>query len=140
MHKKQPVSPLRKIFPALLATLGMTVFLGLAFFALGLNALFNLNVSVAKAAAQSNPQLNVNQVKLEDLQATISKYQDRETQYQKELQQAADQIDQINQQNLQYQQLIQSLQNAGVIQITQDGRVFITSGEGFQPRFDDDDH
>jgi chromosome segregation ATPase len=118
----------------------MTVFLGLAFFALGLNALFNPNVSVAKAAAQSDPQLNVNQAKLEDLQVAISKYQDRETQYQKELQQAADQIDQVNQQNMQYQQLIQSLQNAGVIQITQDGRVFITSGEGFQPGFDDDDH
>ena len=138
MQKHQPISPIRKIFPALLATLGMTVFIGLAFLALGLNALINPNVSVAKAAAQPDPQLTINQATIQDLQATISQYQDRETQYKKELQQAADQIEQIKQQNLQYQQLVQALQNTGVIRITQDGRVFIAPGAGVQSGFDDD--
>ena len=140
MQKNQPISSVKKIFPALLATLGMTFFIGVAFLALGLNALFNPNVSVAKAAAQPDPQLTTNQATIQDLQATISQYQDRETQYQKELQQAADQIEQINQQNLQYQQLIQALQNSGLIRITQDGRVFISPGAGFQSEFDDDGH
>ena len=138
MQNHKPVSPIKKIFPAVLATLGMTVFIGLAFLALGLNALFNPNVTVAKAAAQSDPQLTTNQATIQDLQAMISQYQDRETQYQKELKQAAAQIDQANQQNQQYQQLFQSLQNAGVIRISQDGRVFIGPGAGFQSGSDDD--
>jgi septal ring factor EnvC (AmiA/AmiB activator) len=139
MQKNHSASPIRKIFPALIATLGMTVFIGLAFLALGLNAFFNQKVSVAQAAAQPDPQLTANQATIQDLQATISQYQSRETQYQNDLKQAADQINQINQQNLQYQQLIQALQNAGVIRINQDGQVFILPSLGAQSRFGDDD-
>jgi septal ring factor EnvC (AmiA/AmiB activator) len=130
MQNHRPVSPIKKIFPAVLATLGMTVFIGLAFLALGLNAIFNPNVTVAKAAAQPDPQLTTNQATIQDLQSTISQYQNREAQYQKELQQAAAQLDQANQQNQQYQQLFQALQNAGVIRISQDGQVFIGPGAG----------
>ena len=140
MQKNHPVSPIRKILPALFAMLGMTVFIGLTILALGLNAFFNQNVRVAQAAAQPDSPVIGNQATIQDLQATISQYQNRETQYQNELQQAADQIDQITQQNLQYQQLIQALHNSGVIRISQDGRVFISPNGGPQPEFEDDDH
>ena len=140
MQKNQSASQIRKILPALFATLGMTVFIGLTILALGLNAIVNQNVSVAKAAAQPDPQLGANQAMIQDLQATISQYQNRETQYKNELQQAAGQIDQMTQQNNQYQQLIQALQNAGVIRISQDGHVFITSSGGLQPDSEDDGH
>jgi septal ring factor EnvC (AmiA/AmiB activator) len=128
MQKNPPASPARKFLPALFATLGMSIFIALAVLALGLNAFFNRNVSVVHAAAQPDSQLTQDQATIQSLQATISQYQTRETQYQNELKQAADQISQANQQNMQYQQLIAALQNAGVIRITQDGRVFISNG------------
>lgn len=128
MQKKPAVSLFKKTFPALVAMIVMTVFLGLATLAFGLNALFNQNISPVQAAAQPAPQTTSDQATLQDLQAQIAQYQARETQYQNELQQAADQLNQANQQNQQYQQLIGALQNAGLIQITQDGRVFIMRG------------
>jgi predicted PurR-regulated permease PerM len=131
MPKQHAVSPVRKTLPAVIAVLSMTLFIGFAVLALGLNALFNRNVSVAQAASQSGSQLTTDQATIQDLQNAISQYQAREVQYQSELQQAADQISQINQQNQQYQQLVQALQNAGVIQIMPDGRVFVSHGTGF---------
>jgi uncharacterized protein YlxW (UPF0749 family) len=139
MQQNHTVSPIKKNFPALVAALGMTVFIGLAIIALGLNAFFNQNVSAAQAANQPASQAIADQSTIQDLQATISQYQARETQYQGELQQAADQINQIDQQNQQYQQLIQGLQNAGVIQITPDGHVFISRGQGFSSEQSGDD-
>jgi len=138
MRKNYPNSPVRKTLPALVATLCMTVFIGLAILAFGLNALLNQNVSVAQAAGQPDSLSAADQVANQDLQAIISQYQEREAQYQEELQQAADKIDQVNQQNLQYQQLFQLLQSAGVIQITSDGRVFVSRGAGFRSGGDGD--
>jgi hypothetical protein len=131
MQQNHTVSPNKKTFPALVAALSMTVFIGLAVIALGLNAFFNQNVSVAHAANQPDPLAIADQSTIQDLQATISQYQQRETQYQGELQQAADQVNQLSQQNQQYQQLIMALQNAGIIQITPNGQVLVSRGSGF---------
>ena len=136
MQKKPTVSPFRKTIPALIATICMTVFIGLAILAFGLNALLNKNGSVVQAASQTDPPVAVSQASIQDMQSTISEYQAREAQYQKELQQAADLLNQANQQNAQYQQLFQALQNAGVIQITPNGQVFISRGSGFPRGFD----
>lgn len=137
MQNRQPLSPAKKTLPALVAAVSMSIFISLAVLAFGINALFNQNVSVAQAAGQSDPAVATNTTTIQDLQATISQYQERENQYKTELQQAADQINQANQQNLQYQQLFQALQRAGVIQITSDGQVFISRSPGFSPGFDD---
>lgn len=139
MQPKQPVSQIRKTLPALVAALCMTVFIGVAILAFGLNALFNQNVSPVQAAAQPDSNISAVQTTNQDLQATISQYQAREAQYQSELQQAADQINELNQQNLQYQQLVQTLQNAGVIQITPDGQVLVSRGSGFPSEFREHD-
>lgn len=128
MRNKQPVSPIKKILPALIAAVSMTAFIGLTVLVFGLNALINRNGSVVQAAAQQDSALAADQSSSQDMQALLAEYQSRESQYQQELQQAADQINQITQQNQQYQQLFQALQNAGVIQVTSDGRILISAG------------
>jgi uncharacterized membrane protein len=136
MQKRQ--STHNKALPALVAGLMMTIFIVVATLAVGVNAFFNRNVSSAQAAGQMNLQDSADQVTIQDLQALIAQYQAREVQYKDELQQATDQISQINEQNQNYQQLVQALQNAGVIQIRPDGRVFISRQASFSGEFDDD--
>jgi uncharacterized protein HemX len=139
MQKNYSVSTSRRILPALIAALSMTVIIGLAILAFGLNALLNQNLSVAQAASQPDTEVATDLTTIQDLQAIMSQYQVRETQYQSELQQAAEQINEISQQNLQYQQLFQALQNAGLIQLTSDGRVFISRNAELPSGFGDQD-
>jgi len=139
MRKNYSVSTSRRILPALIAALSMTIIIGLAILAFGLNALLNQNLSVAQAASQPDTEVATDLTTIQDLQAIMSQYQVRETQYQSELQQAAEQINEISQQNLQYQQLIQALQNAGLIQLTSDGRVFISRNAELPSGFGDED-
>jgi uncharacterized protein (DUF2252 family) len=136
MQKKK--STLKKALPALVAGLVMTIFIVVATLAVGLNAFFNRSVSSAQAAGQVDLQASADQATLQDLQALVAQYQAREVQYKDELQQATDQISQINEQNQNYQQLVQALQNAGIIQIRPDGRVLISRQETFSREFDDD--
>ena len=107
----------------------MTLVLGLVILALGLNALFNSNVTPVQAAGPTDQSISADQATIDQLQSLIAQYQAREGQYQNELQQAADQLNQANTQLQQYQTLVTALEQAGVIQITGDGRVFI--GRGF---------
>jgi predicted PurR-regulated permease PerM len=123
----------RKQWPGILAALGMTAVLGSIIFFLGVNAIFNTNVTPVQAAGATDIAVTSDQATIEQLQSLIDQYQTREQQYQTELQQAADQLNQENAQLQQYQGLISALQNAGVIQISADGRVFIGSG-GFGER------
>jgi chromosome segregation ATPase len=106
----------------------MTAFTVLATLAFGLNALYNRNVTVTRSAPQTSSAASADQATIQELQSTIAQYQQRETQYKQELQQAADKINETSQQNQQFRQLITALQNAGVIQITQDGRVLLGRG------------
>ena len=116
----------------------MTIFIVLATLVVGVNAIFNQNISSAQAANPGDTQANNDEATIQDLQATIAQYQARELQYKNELQQAADQVSLISQQNQKYQELIQALQNAGVIQINTDGRVFIPRQRVPSSGFDDD--
>jgi small-conductance mechanosensitive channel len=135
MQQKHPTSPIKRTLPALVAALSMTGFIGLAVLAFGLNALFNKNISTAQAATQPELTTAADQAVNQDLQSLVSQYQEREVQYQDQLLQATNQINEISQQNQQYRQLIQALQNAGVIQITNDGQVLLSRPA---PRFGDD--
>ena len=139
MQNKQPISTIKRILPALVAGLIMTIFIGLCILAFGLNALFNPNTTEVQAANQPELVTENDQLSNQELQAVIAQYQERETQYQSELMQAADQINQISQQNLQYQQLISALQNASIIQITRDGQVFLSRPSGFSSEFENHD-
>ncbi len=128
-------SHFRKTIPAFAAALGMTAVLGIIALAFGVNALFNHNTVPLKTTTPNDPPAAASgQASLQQLQALVQQYQSRETQYQSQLQQAANQINQLTQQNQQYQDLINFLQQVGVIQVGNDGRVYINrnagSGEG----------
>ena len=138
MQKNHSASPIKKSLPAVIAALMMTIFIVLATLVVGVNAIFNQNISSAQAANPGDTQANNDEATIQDLQATIAQYQARELQYKNELQQAADQVSLISQQNQKYQELIQALQNAGVIQINTDGRVFIPRQRVPSSGFDDD--
>jgi flagellar motor protein MotB len=129
-------SHIRKTMPAITAALFMTAVLALVIVSIGLNALFNRNTVPLQASAASpqdaaalngaaSTDTSSQDATVQQLQSLIAQYQSRETQYQTQLQQAADQINQLTQQNQQYQSLIDALQNAGVIQINQNGQVFL---------------
>lgn len=136
MTTQASTSHLRKTMPAITAALFMTAVIALVILSIGVNALFNRNtvpLNASAASPQDAAALNATagsaatsqDATVQQLQSLVNQYQSRETQYQTQLQQAATQINQLTQQNQQYQNLINALQNAGLIQITQDGRVFL---------------
>jgi len=137
-------NPTHKHIAAFAAALVMTALIAVAMLAFGVNALFNPNtVTTAQAAGatagEATSLSSSDQVTLDQLQARIVEYQQREAQYQEEIKSATDQVNQLSQQNQQYQELLNALQNAGVIQITSNGRVFITANTpGFSARRGDD--
>ena len=126
-------SHIRKTMPAITVALAMTAFLGILILSFGVNALLNRNTVPLKAsaaspqdaAALSGTTASAQDATIQQLQSQIATYQSRETQYQTQLKQAADQINTLTQQNTQFQNLISALQNAGLIQINQNGQVFI---------------
>ncbi len=132
-----------KTFPAVIFAVLITAVIGVAMFMIGANALLNKNsvpvsnspnttTTNASAAASTQDQQTIQQ-----MQNMINQYQARDKQYQSELNDAAQrlsqanqQLDQANQQLNTYVQLINELQNVGVIRITNDGRVMIRGGDG----------
>ncbi|MGW8227077.1 MAG: hypothetical protein ACWGOY_15150 [Anaerolineales bacterium] len=125
---------------AIAAALVMTLLIGGAVLAFGVNAILNQNFTTTAQAAgltgvdTAISQAASDQALIDQLQAQISEYQAREAQYQTELKDAADQINQLSLQGQQSQALISALVNAGVINITSDGRVFIprTRSQSFE--------
>ncbi len=113
--------------PAVIAALGMTLLVGLAILAMGLNALSNGN---GQATTDVISAENSDPAALQQLQEVVGQYQMREQQYQQELAQAADQLNQSNGQLQQYQSLVIALQNAGVIQIDRNGQVLLGRANG----------
>lgn len=127
-----------KQWPALLAAFVITLVLGLAMAALGLNALVNQNSVPIQTASALDQTLNSDPVTDDQAGSLIAQYQAREQQYQTQLQQAADQLNTANAQLQQYQSLVSALQQAGVIQITSDGRVFVSRGGFGEGEFNGD--
>ena len=136
---KTNTNPTHKHLAAFTAALLMTALIAIAMLAFGVNALLNPNTVAAAQAAEQPAGVSSDQATIDQLQSRITEYQQREAQYQEEIQGATDQVNQLSQQNQQYQALLNALQNAGVIQITSDGRVFITANTpGFSARRGDD--
>jgi uncharacterized protein with von Willebrand factor type A (vWA) domain len=132
-----------KIVPALLAAFLITAVVGAAMLVVGGNALFNQNTipvtnspqsvsAEASGPVQGGQQAESQQI--QQLQNLVQQYQQREKQYQTQLNDAAQRLNQDNQQLQSYQQLIDALQQQGIIRITTDGQVLIP-----RARFSDDD-
>jgi flagellar motor protein MotB len=143
-----------KTLPAILFALGVTAVVAVAMVIIGSNALVNPNTvpvtnapssNVAAASYTSSSQAgdppsstsaqSAQSTQLAQLQALVTQYQSRETQYQSELNQAIQelnnanaQLQQDNQEIAQFQQLLQVMQQDGLITVTSDGRIFLGSG------------
>ncbi len=127
----------KQVMAALIALL-MTVCVGAAIFAIGGAALVNKNsVAVVNSPAQGSAQAaqisDQTAAQVAQLQDLVSQYQQREQQYQQREQQLQQQLAQANAQVQQDQQMVQqvqmllaALQQRGLIQITNDGRILIT--------------
>jgi peptidoglycan hydrolase CwlO-like protein len=128
---------MKKQTMAALIALLMTVCVGASIFVIGGTALLNQKGgAVSNSASQTSGQLvktSAQPSQLDQLQSLVSQYQDREQQYQQREQQLQQQLAQANTQIQQDQQMVQqvqmllgALQQRGLIQITNDGRILIT--------------
>lgn len=131
---------MKKSMIAVLVSLLMTACVGAAIFTIGGAALLNKNGSpVSNSPVQAVQVSNSNSAstqqtdQIAQLQSLVSQYQDREKQYQQREQQLQTQLAQANSQIQADQEVVQqardllsALQQRGLIQITNDGRILIT--------------
>lgn len=111
---------MKKQLPAFVAALAITGFIALAMFVTSANALINKNGTVvSNDPAAVTTSANASQAQIDQLQARINEYQQRETQYQQLLQQDQEQIQQ-------FRQFLFAMQQAGLIQVRNDGTILIT--------------
>lgn len=119
---------MKKHATALLAAFIMTMVVGLGMFVIGGNAAINKDsVPVLNSPGQKTTTglVSVSQSQLEQYQNLIAQYQQREQQYQNELSDAQNQLNQAATMIQQYQRLLEFLAERGVIQIDQNGRIFV---------------
>jgi len=120
-----------KNFNAIITAFFMTGLIGIVLFGFGFNALINKNTVPTLNSPAANTLTNTtsksgntsasqtsNQAQIQQLQNTVTQYQDQ-------LNQAVQEINAQNAQLAQYQKLIQALANSGVIVIRQDGTILI---------------
>ncbi len=146
LHEHPGEGPMKNL-TALLASFLIAGTTGAAMLGIGGNALLNKNtVPLADSpatASQADPPGSSSAISQADLPSSavgngaaqiqqlkdlIAQYQQRDQQYQSQLDQAVQQLNQENSQIQAYQQLLLELQQRGVIVITQDGRVLLPRG------------
>ena len=119
---------MKKHITALLAAFIMTMIVGLGMFVIGGNAAMNKDsVPVLNSPGQktTTDPASAIQSQLGQYQNLIAQYQQREQQYQSELSDAQNQLNQAATMIQQYQRLLEFLAERGVIQIDQNGRIFV---------------
>jgi predicted PurR-regulated permease PerM len=115
---------MKKQLPAFIAAMLVTGFIALVMIVTGANALMNKKGTlVSNDPSSISATTNLDQKQIEQLQARINEYQQREAQYQQLLQQDREQLQQ-------YKQFTIAMQQAGLIQIRQDGTILITARRG----------
>ena len=115
----------------LIAATFVTAIVGLGIVGIGVNAVSN-PTSVAASnspttAAQASTSTATDQAaaQIQQLQNLIKQYQSREQQYQTEIKSLSQKIADGNAEVSQAQQVLQALQERGIIQITRDGQIFL---------------
>ena len=119
---------MKKHATALLAAFFMTMIVGLGMFVIGGNAAMNKDsvpISNSPGPKTTTDLVSVSQSQLEQYKNLIAQYQQREQQYQSELSDAQNQLNQAATMIQQYQRLMEFLAERGVIQIDQNGRIFV---------------
>jgi peptidoglycan hydrolase CwlO-like protein len=104
---------------------------------IGVNALSNPNtVAVSNSPAQTTQATQVStkaatdqtSAEIDQMQNLIKQYQSREQQYQTEIKSLSQKLSDANATADQARQVLDALQQRGIIQITQDGRIFLRGG------------
>jgi peptidoglycan hydrolase CwlO-like protein len=122
---------MRKQISAILAALFITGFIALCMTVVGASALVNKNSVPVSNSPQANVVASTTndptavQAEIQQLQNRINEYQQREQQYQQELQTAQQQLQSANSQISQFQQLLQVMQQRGLIFINQNGQIYL---------------
>ncbi len=125
-----------KKFQGLIAATLVTAIVGFGIVGIGVNAASN-PTSVAPSnspaqaaqAAQSSTTTTDQSAQIQQLQDLIKQYQSREQQYQTEIKSLSQKVADGSAEVQQAQQVLQALQERGIIQITRDGRIFLRGGE-----------
>jgi biotin-(acetyl-CoA carboxylase) ligase len=112
----------------------ITALVAVGMVGIGINAISNPNsVAVSDSPAQTtqvstNAASDQTSAQIDQLQNLIKQYQSREQQYQSEIKSLSQQLSDANATAEQAQQVLQALQERGIIQITRDGRIFLRGG------------
>jgi len=118
----------------------ITAIVAVGMVGIGANALSNPNsVAVSDSPAQAAQATQATQAsskavseqtaaQIDQLQNLIKQYQSREQQYQTEIKSLSQQLNDANTTADQARQVLDALQQRGLIQITRDGRIFLRGG------------
>ena len=123
-----------KRLQGLIAATLITVFVGFGMVGIGVNAASNPNsVAVSDSPAQAaqvsaGAKSDPSAAQIDQLQNLIKQYQSREQQYQTEIKSLSQKLSDANATADQARQILQALQERGIIQITRDGRIFLRGG------------
>jgi peptidoglycan hydrolase CwlO-like protein len=128
-----------KRLQGLIAATFITAIVAVGTVGIGVNALSNPNtVAVSNSPASNSPaqaaQVSTNAApdpsaaQIEQMQKLINQYQSREQQYQTEIKSLSQKLSDATATADQARQVLDALQQRGIIQITQDGRIFLRGG------------
>ena len=126
-----------KRLQGLIAATFITGIVALGMVGIGVNATTNPNsvavsdspaktAQAAQAVTGAAPDQST--AEINQLQNLIKQYQSREQQYQTEIKSLSQKLSDANATADQAQQILQALQEHGIIQITQDGRILLRGG------------
>jgi biotin-(acetyl-CoA carboxylase) ligase len=123
-----------KRLQGLIAATFITALVAVGTVGIGVNALSNPNtVAVSNSPAQAAQVSTAaapdpSAAQIEQMQKIINQYQSREQQYQTEIKSLSQKLSDANATADQARQVLDALQQRGIIQITQDGRIFLRGG------------
>ena len=126
---------MRKQIGALLAAILITGAIAMSMVVVGANAMTYqkgtaVSNSPASVAAAGSTTASSDQAQIAQLQSLVAEYQAREQQYQAALKSDNDQLTQSASEVQMIQQLLAYLQSHGLIQIDNQGQIYVTGGSG----------
>ncbi|HZQ08188.1 MAG TPA: hypothetical protein VFD70_16510 [Anaerolineae bacterium] len=113
-----------KHLKAFLAASLITGFIACAMFAIGMSAIFR-NSTPVNAASDASNTVSTDNLDANQLRNLVNQYAARERQYQSQINNLNNQLDAANQQLAQYRNLLQILQQRGILQILANGQIRI---------------
>ncbi len=126
-----------KRFRGLIAATFITGIVAVGMVGIGVNAISNTNTvpvsdsptqAVQSTQATTKAAADQTTAQIDQLQNLIKQYQSREQQYQTEIKSLSQKLNDANATADQARQILQALQDRGIIQINRDGQIFLRGG------------